>query len=390
MRAPVFAVRGCYARAVEARHLIEDIRSIVEAGEVPGASVGVLHQGVTSLAAIGTCEPGGGAVLPDDAVMRISSNTKPMIAAMALLLVQDGVLHLDDVVEAFVPELTNRQVLRTLRAPLDDVVPARRPITVEDLLTMRMGFGFVFESDCPTVDAAAVAGLGFGPPDPSTPLTSNDWVTRFAALPLLEQPGTVWRYELAYAVLGVVLARASTRPLDRLMRERLFTPLGMSRTGFVAEPKHLVPAFARNEEGLAVFDSAHQSRWSTSPVFPDARSGLVSTAADMLRFARMLLHDGDGLLSPELAAAMTKDHLSPQQRSSPSAQAFLDGGGWGYGVGVTNGVHGRRYGWGGGLGTLWYTWPEYETAVVLMTQVLPPSTALFETFIESAEASLTS
>lgn len=326
--------------------------------------------------------------MPVDAVMRISSNTKPMVAAMALLLVQDGVLHLDDPVETFLPELTDRRVLRRLAGPLDDVVPAHRPITVEDLLTMRMGFGFVFDSDCPAVEAAAAAGLGFGPPDPPALPAPSDWISRFAALPLLEQPGTVWRYELAYAVLGVVLARASTMPLDRLMREKLFTPLGMSQTGFVGAPEHLVPSFARNEDGLVVFDSAVESRWSTRPAFPDARGGLVSTAGDMLRFARMLLDGGCGFLSPELVATMTADQLTEEQRSAPSAHAFLDGGGWGYGVGITRSMRGRRYGWGGGLGTLWYTWPEHETAVVLMTQVMPPSHDLFETFTNAAEMSL--
>ncbi len=369
--------------------MIESIRPLVDDGEVPGAVVGVLQGGQASVAAVGTTVPGGAIALPVDAVMRISSNTKPMVAAVALLLVQDGVLHLDDSIEAFIPELTGRRVLRRLDGPLDDTLSAQRPITIEDLLTMRMGFGFVFESDCPAVEAAVAAGLGFGPPDPSAVLAPADWITRFASLPLLEQPGTVWRYELAYAVLGVVLARASGKPLDLLMRERLFTPLMMSQTAFVCASGHLVPSFARGEDGLDLFDSDQESRWSIPPAFPDARGGLVSTVGDMLQFARMLLEDGGGLLSPELAAAMTSDHLTAEQRFGPSAQVFLNGDGWGYGVGVAHGKLGRRYGWGGGLGTLWYTWPDHDTAVMLMTQVLPPSPALFNTFTEAGEGSLT-
>jgi CubicO group peptidase (beta-lactamase class C family) len=326
--------------------------------------------------------------MPVDAVMRISSNTKPMVAAVALLLVQDGVLDLEDAVETFVPELAGRRVLRQLDSRLDDTVPAHRPMTIEDLLTMRMGFGFVFDSACPAVDEAEAAGLGFGPPDPAAVPPPDEWVARLAPLPLLEQPGTAWRYEFSFGVLGVVLARATGTSLDVLLRERLFAPLAMTHTGFTAPRHRLVPSFARSETGLVLFDSAVGSRWSAPPAFPDARGGLVSTARDMLQFARMLLDDGNGLLSPAWIAAMTTDQLTAAQRSGPSAQAFLEGGGWGYGVGVTDGPAGRRYGWGGGLGTLWYNWPDHDAAVVLMTQVLPPAAELFDAFTTAAETAL--
>lgn len=150
----------CHDQTVRAEQLTETIRPLVEAGEVPGAVVGVLHNGEVSVEAVGRCEPGGGVAMPVDALMRISSNTKPMVAAATLLLAQKGILALDDTVERFVPELTDRQVLRRLDGRLDDTVPAHRSITIEYLLTMRMGFGFVFESKCPAVDAAAAAGLG--------------------------------------------------------------------------------------------------------------------------------------------------------------------------------------------------------------------------------------
>ena len=280
-------------------------------------------------------------------------------------------------------------MLRQLDGPVDDTVPATRSVTVEDLLTMRSGFGFVFESDCPVVEEAAAAGLGLGPPDPSSPLGVEEWVARFAELPLLEQPGTVWRYELSYAVLGVVLARATGQPLDVLMRERLFDPLGMNSTGFVAPGESMVPAFAQSPDGLIVFDGSIDSRWATPPSFPDARGGLVSTTRDMLRFASMLLDDGGGLLSPTSVEAMTTDKLTDGQRSGPSAQTFLNGGGWGYGMGVDEGQAGRRYGWGGGLGTLWYSWPDYHAVAVLVTQVLPPSVAVFDCFTGAAEDVLT-
>lgn len=101
---------------------------------------------------------------------------------------------------------------------------------------MRLGFGFVFERGSPALRAAAAAGLGTGPPDPSVPLTPDAWIARFADLTLLERPGTVWRYDVAYDVLGVVLARAGRRPLGELLREQLLDPLGLADTAFRAPP----------------------------------------------------------------------------------------------------------------------------------------------------------
>jgi CubicO group peptidase (beta-lactamase class C family) len=376
-----------------AGEVIEAILPFVRRGDVPGAIVGLLHGGSPSIEATGVTTPGQGAAMAVDSLMRISSNTKPMVAAAALSLAHDGLLALDDPVERFVPELAGRRVLRRLDSPLEDTVPAARSVTVEDLLTMRLGFGFVFESACPAVAAAAAADLGIGPPDPSVPLTPNEWIARFARLPLIEQPGQVWRYDLAYAVLGVVLGRAARQPLDTLLRERLFDPLAMVDTSFVAEPGRLPPCFALGDGGLVLFDGAVDSRWNSVPSFPDARGGLVSTATDLLRFAAALLPGGSEVLSRQSVEQMTTDHLRPEQRRAPSAEAFLGGSGWGYGVEVVGSQQGssirhRRYGWGGGLGTVWYSWPQHEAAAVLLTQVLPLSPELIGAFVEGVETVL--
>ncbi|WP_214405549.1 serine hydrolase domain-containing protein [Pseudonocardia lacus] len=368
--------------------VMSGIRAHLDAGRVPGVVVGVRHGDHTTIDAAGATAPGGDPLRPD-AVVRISSNTKPLMAALALLLVQDGVLALHDPVRRFLPALADQRVLRALDGPPEDTVPARRAVTVEDLLTMRMGFGFAWESDCPTVDRAVGLGLGFGPPDPTGPPPPDEWVARFATLPLLDQPGAVWRYEMSFAVLGPVLARAAGQPLEVLLTERLLRPLGMVDTGFVADPARLVPAHVRDGDALTPFDGVADSRWLARPAFPDARGGLVSTAADLLRFAGMLLDGGGDLLTPESVAAMTTDQLTPEQRGGPSAAAFLDSGGWGYGVGVVDTPAGRRYGWAGGLGTLWYSWPDHDLAAVLLTQVTPPDAEVFAAFTTTIERALT-
>ena len=376
---------------MDADDVIEGIPGVA-GGAVPGAIVGVRHRGATTLAARGATTPDGATPLRSDAVVRLSSNTKPLLAALTLRLAADGALALGEPVDRFLPELAERRVLRRLDADPEDAgatEPAERSVTVEDLLTMRLGFGFVVEAPCPTLDRAAALGLGFGPPDPHGPPPPDEWIARLGTLPLLDQPGRVWRYELSFAVLGVLLARAGGRPLGDLLTGALLAPLGMRDTGFVADPDRLVPAFVRGEGGtLDLFDGVADSRWRTPPTFPDGRGGLVGTAEDLLRLAGALLDGGAGVLDPTAVAAMTTDQLTPAQRTAPAAAGFLDGGGWGYGVGVVETAVGLRYGWAGGLGTLWYSWPEHDLAAVLVTQVLPPTGPVFAAFTRTVEDAL--
>jgi CubicO group peptidase (beta-lactamase class C family) len=332
----------------------------VGAGELPGAVLAVSSGSENRIEAVGDH-------LAVDSVVRISSMTKPLVAVLTHQLAQDGLLALSDPITRWLPELASQPVLRRLDGPVDDTVPAEHATTVEDLLTMKLGFGFAFEVEsCPVAELASARGLGLGPPLPSAvPHRPDDFIQVFAELPLMEQPGRHWRYEFAYPVLGVLLARAASQPLPELLQERLLEPLGMADTGFVV-PDHaqdrLVPCYTT---GLEVFDGVADSDWLTPPLFPHAGGGLVSTAADYLRFGRLLLdgkHDD-----------LTTDHLTEEQRNGPSAGIFLDGEGWGHGVQVRLDTSlPRRYGWGGGLGTTWYNFPDHDLTAVLLTQHVPP------------------
>ncbi|WP_344848434.1 serine hydrolase domain-containing protein [Kribbella ginsengisoli] len=374
--------------------LRKEMDGFVASGALPGAVIGISSPSGEWIEAVGSSGPGG-APLPADAVVRISSMTKPLTAALTHQLAADGVLALNAPVTRWLPELAHRRVVRRLDGPADDTVPAEREATVEDLLTMRLGFGFAFEVDsCPVADLAVARGLGMGPPLPSAVQhTPDEWIAQFATLPLMEQPGRHWRYDLAYSVLGVLLARAEGKPLPALMAERLFQPLGMVDTGFsvpVRARERLIPCFTSGDDGLVVFDGTSDSDWLEPPVFPHAGGGLVSTAADYLRFGRLLLNggslpsdgslpgegdplDGGSLLSAEAIDDLSRDHLGEEQRDGPSASIFLDGEGWGHGVQVRlDPALPRRYGWGGGLGTTWYNFPDHGVTAVLMTQHLPP------------------
>ena len=358
----------------------------VERGEVPGLVTLVYRRGEAHADAIGA-RAFGGNPMRRDTIFRVSSLTKPVAAAAAMVLVEDGRVRLDEPVDRLLPELADRRVLRRLDGPLDDTVPAKRPITLRDLLTMRMGFGFIMgpPDDYPILAAAEEQRLGMGPPKPATPHEPDEWIRRFATLPLMHQPGEQWMYEMGLAVLGVLISRASERPLEAFLRERIFGPLGMEDTGFYVPPEkldRLVTCYRTNPEtgALEPYDGAEDSQWSRPPAFPDARGGLVSTADDYLAFGRMMLdegeHGGERILSRLSVELMTTNHLTPEQRaSSGSVPVFLGERGWGFGLSTIPGDDAAvatpgRYGWEGGLGTSWSSDPTEDMVGILLTQRL--------------------
>ena len=151
-----------------------------------------------------------------DSIFRISSMTNPIVAAGALLLVEECKLRFEDPVDTLLPELADRRVLVDGRGPIDgDTVPARRPITVHDVLTFRLGLGMDFAAPWPQplLEAIGDLRLGSGPPEPQVPPAPDEWMRRLSRLPLLYQPGERWLYNTGADVLGVLIARAAGRPL---------------------------------------------------------------------------------------------------------------------------------------------------------------------------------
>ncbi len=212
----------------------EVMAGYVERGDVPGIVTLVSRRGETHVDAIGLQAVGGRDPMRRDTIFRISSMTKPLTAAATMILVEECKLRLDEPVDRLLPELADRKVLKRLDGPLDETVPANRPITVRDLLTFRLGFGLVMAppDTYPIQKAEKEVLLGQGPPSPSTPPEPDEWVRRFGTLPLMHQPGEKWMYNTGSDVLGVLIARASAQPLEVFFRERLFEPLGMKDSGF--------------------------------------------------------------------------------------------------------------------------------------------------------------
>src|SRR6266704_835248 len=212
----------------------EVMADYVERGDVPGLVTLVSRRGEVHVDVIGTQAIGESPPMRRDTIFRISSMTKPIIAVATMILVEECELRLDEPVDRLLPELADRKVLKRLDGPLDETVPAKRPITVRDLLTFRMGFGQMMAppDSYPILKVASEQQIGMGPPSPSTMPTPDEWIRRLGTLPLMHQPGDKWMYNTGSDVLGVLIARASGQPLETFFRERIFEPLGMEDTGF--------------------------------------------------------------------------------------------------------------------------------------------------------------
>jgi CubicO group peptidase (beta-lactamase class C family) len=353
----------------------------VERGDVPGIVTLVSRRGETHVDAIGTKAVGGGDPIRRDTLFRIASMTKPITAAATMILVEECKLRLDEPVDRLLPELADRKVLKRLDGPLDDTVPANRPITVRDLLTFRMGIGLVMASpdQYPILQAMIEQKVDVGP-YPSTAPGPDAWIRGLGTLPLMHQPGEQWLYHTGSDVLNVLIARAAGQPLETFLRERIFEPLGMQDTGFhvpAAKLDRLASCYWTNFEtgAFELFDDPRDGLWSRPPAFP---SELVSTIDDYLAFGQMMLNKGkhgrERILSRPSVELMTTDQLTPEQKAG-AGFVLGENRGWGFGVSMVTrrddvaAVPGR-YGWDGGYGTSWATDPEEEMVAILMTQRL--------------------
>ena len=354
---------------------------------LPGLVTVVSRHGEVVAETYGVTAFDGSEPVQRDSIFRIASVSKPIVAAAAMILVEECTLRLDDPVDELLPELANRQVLRTLASPLDDTVPAKRPITLRDVLTFRLGYGIVFAppGTFPIQQAMEEAGVI---PDiygggilPS--LSPDEFMQGYGSLPLLHQPGEGWLYNSGADILGVLIARASGMSFGEFLQERLFEPLGMKDSGFsVPADKldRLVTAYWTNFDTgeLEVFDGVEDGRFAKPPVFESGGGGLASTANDLLAFGEMMLGNGQyrdqRILSRASVEVMTTDQITPEQKAaSPYFPASWDNRGWGFGMSVITKRDALentpgRYGWDGGWGSSWYVDPTEGLIGILLTQ----------------------
>jgi CubicO group peptidase (beta-lactamase class C family) len=353
---------------------IERVRQAMDAqvtsGRIPGY-VAAVRVGAEMAVELGgrTAVETDSTPMRTDTLFRIASLTKQLGGALTLSLVHDGALALDDPIARWLPEAANPLVLVAPDAPLDRTTEAQRPITVRHLLTCTSGWGAVLES---TPLQAAMFERDLFPSPLTPPMSGDEFVARVAGLPLAFQPGDGWLYDTGIDILGVLLTRATGRPLSDLLAERVTGPLGMTSTTFwTPDVDRLATAYRPGADGLEVLDPP-DGLFARPPSFEELSSGLVSTAPDLLRFYGAMADGGAPVLTREAVALMTADALTDEQRRQ--ARAIVGpGASWGLGTGVDleaaePWMAPGRWGWTGGTGTTAHVDPTRGTVGVLLTQ----------------------
>lgn len=366
------------------KRLSETLQGYAERDEVAGLVGAIYRHGeLVQVDTAGWRDREARAPMMRDTVFRLASMTKPIVTAAALQLVEQGVIGPSDPVDRWLPELADRKVMRDPSGSPEDVEPATRPITLEDLLTYRFGLGWGRSSLGPQLMAltadpvASVLGI-----PGAERLAPAAWMRRLGEFPLIAQPGVLWRYHTASDVLGVLIARITGQTLETVLAERIFGPLGMVDTGFVVpqeKRERLAVLYARDG---SVLDHPDSTAWAKEPLFASGGAGLVSTVADYSRFARMLLGggelDGARILSRATVEAMWRDYLTPEQRAVPPfnpplGQTMWDEQGFGYGLRVRTEQSGigpalGTVSWPGGLGTSWIADPVNDLVALIFVQ----------------------
>lgn len=360
------------------------IEKAVEAGLLSGAVTLVWHRGeVLQVNEIGHRDVDAGLPMQRDTLFRIASMTKPVTVAAAMSLAEEGKLALSDPITRWVPEMADMRVLVDPVGPLDNTVPAQRPITVEDLMTHRSGLAYSFSVVGPI--SRAYAGV-------SLRQDADDWLAEIARLPLMHQPAERVTYSHSTEVLGIALSRIEGKPLQTVLAERIFEPLRMTDTGFWVTPEQRARAATmyRLDERSGLQHDMMGPVPVREPRFSQGGAGLISTAPDYLRFIRMLLGggevDGVRVLSEESVRLMRTDRLTEEQKRHPFLGApFWIGRGFGLNLSVVTdparasqlfgpgGV--GTFSWPGAYGTWWQADPANELILIYLIQNYPDLTA---------------
>ncbi len=364
------------------------IGAIVDAGALAGAATMVWRGGrVVQTAGVGWRDVKAKQPIERDTLFRIASMTKPITSAAALMLFEEGRFALNDSIARWAPEFSEMRVLRSPTGPLDQTVPAERPITFEDLLTHRSGltYGDFHAGPIATAYKEALGG------DIDSEVAPDDWIVRLAALPLIDQPGAAFHYGRSTDLLGLLIARIEDAPLGEVLERRIFGPLGMKDTGFTVPREkrgRRAGTYGFDETGrltalLSFPGGAAMPERPEDMAYVSGGQGLWSTLDDYLAFARLFLGggavDGVRLLRPETLALMTSNRLTESQRATSKMMGvpiFATGHGFGMGVAVVmepekavpalcgGGI--GAVGWPGAYGGWWTADPNDDTVLILL------------------------
>ncbi len=364
-------------------------RRLVDDGKLAGTLTLVARRGeVAFLSVHGHADIERNVALRADSVFRIYSMTKPITSLAILMLYEEGHFLLDEPITKFLPEYRNMRVYVGGSSTRPETVPARRDITFRDLLTHTAGLTYAFVDQHPVDAMYRAAGLDkFG-----TARSLADVSERLATMPLLCQPGTAWNYSVATDLLGHLVAMISGQSFDSFIQERILAPLGMHDTGFVLRPDQadrFTSVYTALADGsLRVIDDAQDSPFATPGRVASGGGGLLSTAADYLRFCQLMLGRGTlgdvRLLGRKTVELMVADHVGEAIMADGLGRLTgtpAHGRGFGLGFAVTLdparaqlvGSAGE-YNWSGAASTAFFIDPTEDLAVIFMTQFMPSST----------------
>jgi len=386
-------------------------RSYIDTGKLKGAVIAVARRGqVAHLSAMGQMDAERARPMRDDVIFRIYSMTKPLTSVAFMMLVEEGLVALDDPVSKFIPEwkdlgVFDGGVLQGFRTKL----PAR-PMLVVDLLRHTSGLTYGFQNRT-NVDAA-YRQLAIG--EIETKGTLDSMIAGLSRVPLEFSPGEAWNYSVSTDVVGYLVGKISGQPFEQFLKRRLIEPLKMVDTDFHAPPAkadRLAACYSLTPKGVTLQDDPRKSPFLTPPAFVSGGGGLVSTARDYLRFCQMLLNGGElegaRLLSPKTIELMSANHLpGGQDIATMSKSMFSEAAyaGLGFGLGFSTTIDPAAtlipaskgdLSWGGAASTFFWVDPREDLAVVLMTQLLPSSsypirrelrTLVYSAFTESNPA----
>jgi CubicO group peptidase (beta-lactamase class C family) len=358
------------------------LRTLVAEGAIAGAVAAVVRRDqVAYLETVGVQDLSTRAPMTDRSLFRIYSMTKPITAVAVMMLHDEGRFRLDDPVSKFLPEFADVRVGSGQSAR-----PPARPITVEDLLLHTSGLSHR------TSDLYRERQVR------SRADTLAQFVTKITRAPLMEDPGTRFRYSEATTVLGRLIEVWSKSPFERFLEERLLGPLQMRDTRFWVPPdarSRLATVYGPGQGGGLTPVEIEAAPFTERPALIEGAVGLVSTVPDFMRFARMLLNGGSlegvRVLKTETAARIVANGLSPAVLQTRGGKM-----GWGLAnvsvvmdpTGVNYPAPVGEYGWDGTAGTIFWNDPATGTAIVLMTQSVPANPAgvrqRFKTLVQAA------
>jgi CubicO group peptidase (beta-lactamase class C family) len=360
----------------------------IDAGKLPGTLTLLYRRGeIAHLRALGLADVERRVPMREDTIFRIYSMTKPLTTVAFMMLVEQGLVSLDTPVHALIPEWKDLGVyqggfLETFRTRRPD-----RPMLVVDLLRHTSGLTYGFQQST-NVDAAyrkLEIGEWHG--------TLDDMIRKLATVPLEFSPGTAWNYSVSTDVLGYLVGKLSGMPFPEFLRSRVLEPLGMKDTDFQvrrgSEPR-FAACYVATPKGMKLQDDPAKSPYLQPPTLFSGGGGMVGTAADYLRFCRMMLNggslDGVRLLGRKTVELMTLNHL-PEGKDLPAlsrslfSEATYNGVGFGLGFAVTTdpartlipGSAGE-FSWGGMASTAFFIDPAEDLIVIFMTQLMPSTT----------------